>query len=335
MSRERFQDAIRSVRETPKLLCGAFQRELSALFDGELPEAHARKTVAHLEACGDCSEFFQAVRLQALAHRDMSVPGSLARRLRRMPGQDMFQGMSDSEIVRRLAKALYELGKAYTLAGTDGEYLMRVAEEPVQIDDFQSGEAAEAVVAAEESGAARLASADVLDTDADDFLAKARTLLGEALRLKPRFAEAHLYLGFLCQAQEDDDGAAAEYREVFLHTDRLANRAHAAIQLGMLYDHSGEHERALRMYRWVIASGLLHRDPQFAFVLYNIAVEHISLGNMDDALTMLRRIRADHPGLWATVKDWLHRSQALLERLRKDDASRAALEDMEPAFFAA
>jgi tetratricopeptide (TPR) repeat protein len=323
------------VRETPKLLCGAFQRELSALFDGELPESHARKTLAHLEACGDCSEFFQAVRLQALAHRDMSVPGSLARRLRRMPGQDMFQGMSDSEIVRRLAKALYELGKAYTLAGTDGEYLMRVAEEPVQIDDFRSGEAAQAVVAAEESGAARLASTDVLETDADDFLAKARTLLGEALRLKPRFAEARLYLGFLCQAQEDQDGAAAEYREVFLHTDRLANRAHAAIQLGMLYDHSGEHDRALRMYRWVVASGLLHRDPQFAFVLYNIAVEHISLGDLDDALTMLRRIRADHPGLWATVKEWLHRSQALLERLRKDDASRAALEDMEPAFFAA
>jgi len=335
MSMEGFQEAIRSVATTPKLLCGAFQRDLSALFDGELPETAARKTLAHLERCGDCAEFFHAVRLQALAHRDMSVPGSLARRLRRLPGQDMFEGMTDSEIVRRLAKALYELGKAYTLAGTDGEYLLRVAEEPVQIDEFQSGEASEAVRAAEKSGAARVDAGAVLADGTEGFLAKARTLLGEALRLKPRFSEAHLYLGFLCQVDEDMEGAAKEYREVFLHTDRLANRAHAAIQLGMLYDEQGEHERALRMYRWVVASGLVHRDSEFAFVLYNIAVEHIALGDHDAAIAMLRRISTEHPELWETVKDWLHSSESLLDKLRRDSSCRSALEDLEPAFFAA
>ena len=333
-TRESFQDAIRSVRSTPKLLCGAFQRELSALFDGELPEQHARRTLAHLEACTDCAEFFHAVRLQALAHRDMSVPGSLARRLRRLPGRDMFQGMTDAEIVRRLAKALYELGKAYALAGTDGEYLLRVAEEPVQIDDFRSGEVADAVHAAKESGAAQIEAGDLTE-GAADFLGKARTLLGEALRLKPRFAEVHLYLGFLHQAEENREEAAAEYREVFLHTDRLKNRAHAAIQLGMLYDHDGEHERALRMYRWVVASGLVHRDSTFAFVLYNIAVEHIALGQLDAAVSMLGRIRAEHGELWSTVLGWLHGSEALLERLHRDEESRTTLESIEPAFFAA
>lgn len=331
---ESFQEAIRSVNAQPRLLCSAFQRELSALFDGELPESHARKTLAHLEACGDCAEFFHAVRLQALAHRDMSMPGSLSRRLRRLPGKDLFEGMTDAEIVRRLAKALYELGKAYALAGTDGEYLLQVSEEPVQIDEFTRGEASEAVHAAEESGAARL-SGELLQADAKDLLAKARVLLGEALRLKPRFSEAHLYLGFLCQAEDDTAGAEQEYREVFLHTDRLVNRAHAAIQLGMLYDEAGDHRRALRMYRWVVASGLLARDEQFSFVLYNIAVEHISLGEMPDAVAMLRRIRTEHPTLWSTVKDWLHRSETLLDRLRQDVKCRAALEDLEPAFFAA
>lgn len=335
MTRSRFEEAIRSVATTPKLLCGAFQRDLSSLFDGELPENAARKTLAHLEACGDCSEFFHAVRLQALAHRDMSVPGSLARRLRRLPGQDMFEGMTDSEIVRRLAKALYELGKAYTLAGTDGEYLLRVAEEPVQIDEFARGEVSEAVHAAEESGAAQVRAGEVLADSAAGFLTKARTLLGEALRLKPRFSEAHLYLGFLCQAEDDTEGAAKEYREVFLHTDRLANRAHAAIQLGMLYHEMGEHARALRMYRWVVASGLLHRNSEFAFVLYNISVEHISLGEMEEAVAMLRRIRTEHSELWSSVKDWLHRSEGLLEQLREDSSCRAALENIEPAFFAA
>ena len=111
--RTNFLNAIRTVRSSSRILCAAFQRDLSALFDSELPEDAARRTMAHMEACEDCAEFFQAIRLQALAHKDLSVPGSLAQRLRRLRGEDLFEGMTDSEIVRRLATALYQLGKAY------------------------------------------------------------------------------------------------------------------------------------------------------------------------------------------------------------------------------
>jgi len=331
-----FHDAIRSAPE-PRTLCTGFQSALSALLDQELPEHHARQTLAHLEACSDCGTFFNAIRLQAQAHRDVAVPGSLAKRMRKLQGHELFSGLTDGEILRRLAFALYQLGKAYSLLGTDGDYLVRVAEEPVQIDAYSSGEAAEAARAADGSGALRSGTlADLLAGQAaGSHLAKARALLDETLRLKPRFVEARIYLGFVRQAQGESEAAAEEYRRVFVKTDRLANRAHSAIQLGLLYDRAGEYRRARAMYRWVVASGIIHRQPEFSFVLYNLAVEHLSLGETDKALSLLRLIRDDYPDLWSAARAWLQGSEHLLNRLRDDENARRELETLEPAFFAA
>jgi len=329
-----FHDALRKVNGTTGLVCSGFQRGLSALLDGELAESHTRSTLAHLEGCSECAEFFQAVRLQALAHRDMTVPGSLARRLRRLPGNDLFAGLTDAEIVRRLASVLYELGKAYALVATDGEYLLRIAEEPVEIDSFAAGEAAETAALVAESGAASTRFSDLVGDSASN-LVKAHAMLQEALSLKPRFAEARLYLGFVLQNQDRSEQAAAAYRQVFLTTDRLTNRAHAAIQLGMIYDGERKHHEALRIYRWVVASGLVARQPEFAFVLYNIAVQHTMLGKREEAVQMLQVLHTEHRELWPTVVAWLHDAADLLAILGGNRPCRERLQELEPAIFAA
>jgi len=332
--RSEFLEVMRSTRSSGRLLCAGFQRDLSALLDGELPEESAKRGLAHLETCEPCSEFFQAIRLQALAHQDLAVPGSLARRMRRLRGEDLFEGMTDAEIIRRLATALYQLGKAYVLLANDGDYLLEVAEEPVEIDAFEQTEAAEAAEAAQSTGACSV-DPEALRGRSEDHLHQGRRLLDEALRLKPKFAEARLYSGFVHQLMGDTDGAAGEYREVFLRTDRHVNRAHAAIQLGLLYDRLGDHRFALRMYRWVVASGLLHRKREFAFVLYNIAVEHLSLNDLSAAVAMLRRIRLGFPEVWEQARGWLHQDPELLAQLGQDDDFRLEIEAAEPAFFAA
>lgn len=331
--RSEFHDLLRSVRSSSRLLCAGFQRDLSALLDGELAERAASRTLAHLESCGSCSEFFQAIRLQALAHRDLAVPGSLARRLRRMRGEDLFEGMADAEIIRRLTSALYQLGKAYVLLATERDYLLKVAEEPVEVDCFEQGELAEAAAVARKAGVCHVPM-EVLEAK-DSHLRKGRQLLEEALRLKPRFAEARLYLGFVCQVQEDLLAAEREYREVFLRTDRLVNRGHAAIQLGMLYNHAGRHGAALRLYRWVVASGLVARRPEFAFVLYNIVVEHMMMGDAAAAARMLRRLRTAFPEVWKCAQEWARRSPEFFARLQGDAECRLELEAAEPAFLAA
>lgn len=329
-----FHDALRKVNRATGLVCSGFQLGLSALLDGELAESHTRSTLAHLEGCSECAEFFQAVRLQALAHRDLAVPGSLARRLRRLPGNDLFQGLTDAEIVRRLASVLYELGKAYSLVATDGAYLLRIAEEPVEIDSFTATEAAETADLVAQSGAATTRFSELVGDSASN-LVKAHAMLQEALSLKPRFAEARLYLGFVLQNQDKPEQAAAAYRQVFLTTDRLTNRAHAAIQLGMIYDNAQEHHKALRIYRWVVASGLVARQPEFAFVLYNIAVQHTMLRQREEAVQVLNVLHTEHTQLWPTVVDWLHSAADLLVILGADHPSRERLQQLEPALFAA
>lgn len=329
-----FLDAIRNVRSSSRLLCSGFQRELSALLDGELDDKHSQRALAHLESCESCAEFFQAIRLQALAHRDLAVPGSLARRLRRMRGEDLFEGMTDAEIIRRMAAALYQLGKSYVLMATKEDYLLHVAEEPVEIDHFERTEVAQASEAARESGACRI-SVEQLKEKTDSHLQTGRRLLEEALKLKPRFAEARLYLGFVCQVQGETKTAAQEYREVFLRTDRLKNRAHAAIQLGLIYADRDDHKRALRMFRWVVASGLVARRPEFAFVLHNILVEHVNLGNASEVGDVLRKLRSEYPELWDSVRSWVRRSPEFLSRIQGDANCRREFEAVEPAFFAA
>ncbi len=332
--RSEFLDSLRRVHGSDQVLCVGFQRDLSALLDGELPERPARRALAHLESCTGCSEFFQAIRLQALAHRDLTVPGSLARRMRRLRGEDLFEGLTDTEIIRRVARVCYELGKAYVLLANGGDYLLEVAEEPVQIDTFQEGEAAETLRAVEATGACQV-DAETLRSRSGDYLQHGRRLLGEALRLKPNYSEARLYSGFVHQLLEDFEGAAQEYRMVFLHSERPANRAHAAIQLGQIQDHLGNHAGALRVFRWVVASGLLHRRPEFSFVLFNIAVQHLALGDLEAGVGMLRRIRLGHPELWVQCRDWLRQSPRLLAFLSTDQAFRSEIESTEPAFFAA
>ena len=332
--RTEFLNTIRSVHTSTGLLCSSFQQSLSGLLDGEIGEGHARKSLSHLEHCSHCSEFFQAIRLQALAHSDLAVPGSLTKRLRRMRGSDMFEGLTDKEVVRRMASALYELGKAYVLLANDDSYRLQVSELPVEIDQSRLSEAADLAEAAEAVGADHL-GADLFEGRGEDFLDKGRRLLNEALSLKPKFAEARLYSGFLHQLMEDFEKAAADYREVFLCTDRQVNRSHAAIQLGQLYDHLELHSEALRMYRWVLASGLVARKPEFSFVLFNIAIEHLALGDVPAACAMLGRIRMSHPDLWSQVKDLLHQSPDLLSQIGENEDFRRQIEDDEPNFFAA
>lgn len=325
--RREFLETIRNVRASSRLLCAAFQRDLSALLDGELNEQHSQRALAHMESCPDCSEFFKAIRLQALAHRDLAVPGSLARRLRRLRGEDLFEGLTDAEIVRRLARALYQLGKAYVLTATRHEYLLEVAEQPVEIDDFAGGELAEAARAARHSGACRI-PAEVLEARSADHLQQGRRLLLEALELKPRFAEARLWLGFCRQAGGEPEEAARAYRQVFLETDRLVNRAYAAIQLGMLYHDADEPRKALRAYRWVLASGVLERREGFRYVLYNLAVEHWRLGDRDAAARAFRRIREEHPGYWPEVRRLLEMSPDFLHALLEDPTCRREIQGL-------
>lgn len=330
-----FRDALRRVQAGNGELCEVFQTALSALFDREIEDDSATQALAHLDGCSDCSEFFQAVRLQALAHREASVPGSLSRRLRRLPGPDLFPQLGDREILRRLAQALYQMGKAHVLLGQQVEFVFHLDEEPVDLDEYVAGEGGESLRVGAAEGVVDPSLASLLERDSADHLDRAVVLLDEALRLDPDHAAARIYVGVVHHSREEFDEAAREYRRVFLGSEDLRNRVHAAIQLAMVYGQQGRDREARRLCRWVIASGMVHRDPTFAFVYHNVLCHHVALGDLGPAVEMMRFIVQRYPEFWKTSVQWMHRSDRHIEILRSRPEIRRQVEQLEPEYFAA
>jgi tetratricopeptide (TPR) repeat protein len=74
-----------------------------------------------------------------------------------------------------------------------------------------------------------------------------------------------------------------------------SNRAHAAIQLGLLHEAEGEHRRALVYYRWVSMAGVEERDDRFFVVLFNIGLQYAQLRDQRRSLGYFRRLLDRHP----------------------------------------
>ena len=50
-----------------------FLKDLSCMFDGELEEQAAGRAMLHIEECSSCRSFFEDLRNQVRAHRDMET----------------------------------------------------------------------------------------------------------------------------------------------------------------------------------------------------------------------------------------------------------------------
>lgn len=277
------------------------------MLDSAVNDNEATSAMLHLEGCHDCTEFFGAIRLQALAHTELDAHQFNVSKCSADAAKEFFSDYDDSEVVRRLARALYQLGKAYTLiAATEDSYLLSVSDAPVDIDEFVDAEASAALSEAQLSGTDKCHQIE-LPTGKKHALAKAKSLLEQCLDLKPNYSEANLYLGQTFVHLENFEQAFTHFEKVFKGSDRLIMRVHAAMQIAMVFNLRQNHKTALRYYRWVVASGVLQLDKTFGFVFHNIAVQHQELNNeryAQNALDLYRQYDFD---------GWQH-SLAILEQ---------------------
>ncbi|MFT7517875.1 MAG: tetratricopeptide (TPR) repeat protein [Myxococcota bacterium] len=272
--------------------CRDFEMLLSSMLDSELNDGRTSSAMMHLEHCPDCTEFFGAIRLQALAHTELDLSGFKVSECSIEAAKGFFGDYDDAEIVRRLARALYQLGKAYTLmAASEDNYLLSVSEAPVDVEHFSSTEASSALAEAQLAGTENCDGIE-LPNGKKHSLAKAKNLLEQCLTLKPQYSEATLYLGQVFMHLDNSEAALARFESVFKGSDRLVMRVHAAIQIAMVFDLQKQHQSALRYYRWVVASGILQQDATFGIVFHNIAVQHGKLNNKEyaqNALSLYRK----------------------------------------------
>lgn len=261
------------------------------MLDAQVTDNEASGAMLHLEHCSDCMEFFGAIRLQALAHNELHAHQFDVAKCSISTVKDFFGDCDDAQIVRRLARALYQLGKAYTLmAASEDSYLLSVSEAPVDIEDFVDSEASSALADAQLAGTDNSEKIS-FPTGKKHALAKGKSLLEQCLVLKPQYPEANLYLGQIHVHLQDFEQAFTQFEKVFKGSERLVMRVHAAMQIAMVFNEQQNHKTALRYYRWIVASGILELDTTFGFVFHNIAMQHQQLNDEQYAQRALELYR--------------------------------------------
>ncbi|MEW6073181.1 MAG: tetratricopeptide repeat protein [Planctomycetota bacterium] len=314
--------------------CVQFQIDLSCLVDGELDEVASARAITHLEGCAACGEFFDDVRMQVRAHRDLSDPEALVARYGQLVGSAGAAGEAP-ELVRKLGTIFYQLGKAYVLTGTDPGFRERVFQHtrvferavPLQPTKNRGRGFVDGVL---ESGRSGAGSVDWVHArhlfngrleSIENPLEKGQRLLQEAVAADPTNEEARLYLAFLDAKEGKKLRAANQFRQVFRTGRSSANRAHAAIQLGLLYEEEGEYRKAIACCRWVTISGAEARDARFFFVRFNIGMYYAHLAERERSLRAFRGLIDHHPDRVAEIVRLFGRSPGL----------RAAI-DAQPGF---
>jgi len=290
-----------------------FLQDLSCMFDGELDEQAAGRAMLHIEECDSCRSFFEDLRDQVRAHRDMESPDELVAHLALlraqdttsipMSGADFIEGVESIELINRLATVFYQLGKAYALSAIDPDYRTKVFEAVVAVDSTKTagrGFVDGVLVGGKDHlggidwQEARHSLNGRLDR-IEDPLEKAYRLLGECLEADPSHEEARLYLAFLHGHEGKTLRAAQEYKEVFVTAIDDRNRGHAAIQLGNLHGREGDYKKALVCYRWITISGLDKVDDRFFGARFNTGKCWAMLGDKDRALQTFRELLDTHP----------------------------------------
>ena len=298
--------------------CAQFQLDLSTIVDGELDEAAACGAITHLECCSVCRDFFDDIRDQVKAHRNLADPDSLVDRFSTLLGTDIDSEIESIELVHKLSNVFYQLGKAYVLNAMDPDYRLRVFEKAVRVGGFQANGRGfvDGVV---ESGRGEAGGLDwagarhMLNGKLEKIegpIEKGRRLLTEALAADASHEEARFYLA-LADSHEGKTLRAAEgFRQLFNSAVHPANRAHAAVQLGVLHAKQGDHRRAIACYRAVTISGIADDDPRFFFVRFNIGLNYAHLGDQKRSLAAFRQLIDRHQDRIADIVDLFARSDS-------------------------
>jgi len=284
-------------------VCESFQLDLSCLVDGELDEQAAARAMLHLETCGDCRGFFEETRQCVQLHLDMVDPDRMLARLATLTGTELTRATRGIELVHRLATILYQLGKAYVLAGTQPGWSTRVFEEAVPVEPTQT-RGRGFVDGVLSSGEAELGGVDwrhargILNGRLKRIaspLEKGRKLLEESIAVDASHEEARLYLAFLHAHEGRTIKAFEEYGELFRTSLDENNRGHAAMQLGLLHGSQGDYRRAQVFFRWVTLSGLASREARFWWAQFDLALYYALLRDDERALQRFRKLLDDYP----------------------------------------
>lgn len=290
-------------------VCAQFQLDLSCLVDRELDDAAAKRAIAHLDDCRACQGFFDDVRDQVRAHRQLADTQGLFAQFSHLIGEQGAE-LESFDLVHRLASIFYQLGKAYVLNAVNPDFRIQVFEKTVAVD-VAKNHGRGFVDGVLERGRADAGGVDWRQarhmfngklSQIEGPGEKGRRLLQECLAVDPAHEEARFYLAFLDAHEGRRIRASKALRELFRTAVHEENRAHAAVHLGKLYFKEREFRKAIACCRWVVKSGLADEDDRFFVVRFNIALYYAHAGDVARSVQAFRELLDRHPRRQASIR---------------------------------
>jgi tetratricopeptide (TPR) repeat protein len=338
--------------------CAEFENAVHEYVDGELDQADGRGLLVHLELCDGCREAIEAVRKQIRIHNDASLDRD------RVAGFDPARGLAklESRLVdgnlERVAALLYELGKAYFVAGNDsklaafllqkrapiertraeGRRLVRETEDLTKRSGLVARRTAENLKRSsalfrgrESAGKGARVGAPSGRTSLDN----ARRFLEECLILAPGHAHARLYLGVYFHRIDRPDEAIAEYEKVLaIEGLEPMMRVMALQALGNASAYRRDYERAIAYFEEIRSLGVVERDPRFFTVLVSLAMFHAKVGRLERSSALFGEMVGKFPDRVKDARATLEQAEVFRTLLRTQSRFRDELESRYPMLFA-
>ncbi len=349
--------------------CEGIRADLSAMLDGELADARARRVLVHLEVCEGCRSFMEQLRRQVLLHRSAvdreeglfwsDLEDELAADLAELDGGPDAEELAAEMLARgreNLAEVFYQIGRSYVLLAVHPEFFRLLAREPVPIpesrlrgravfDGLAGGRPVPRGVEGRPEAATWLEARHLLHGEFDDRAGvheKGRSFLRLALSLR-REPKALLMLGESYYQQAELAPARRCYLEALRlcpaeggpvdPVSRVPLRIFAEEHLGNLCLAEGEPKAALAWFERVEASGAMRIHPNFSSAYGNLAYTHALLGNLERAADYLERLYADFPAHRRAYGQMIVLKPNLHKKLCSDPEILARLARSCPAWF--
>lgn len=279
------------------------------MLDGELDPAGVRRVTMHSDACPSCRQFFEGIRRQAGLHRRLAAPrreapDAAGRHRRHQHDEGWRADLSRDQ--RKLARVLYELGRNFVLLGLSPEFSRFVAEEPMPLPVVAArGRALIDEIACSGRDATKWVPAKELFDGGlrtpDENLARGQRLLSECIALDATRDDARIYLGLVHYARGQRALARKQLQLVLSRGEDVVMCAYARLHLSNILIDEGDLRAAISALLHVVESGALDPEPQFAHILFNLALAYGLDGDFEQSARWFDRLheRAPERRAWA------------------------------------
>lgn len=338
--------------------CAEFEASVNDYVDGELSLPDSRALLVHIELCSGCSGSIEALRRQIRVHRGAVDVERISTEFNK---DAFFARLTDhlaASNTNRLAGLLYELGKAYFVAGNDAKLLLFLQRKAVSIERGNAegrqlvketvelgarGSAAPRRVAAAIKRSGQLfrgresarKGARVGARSGRTPLDNARRFLEESLILAPENGAARLYLGVYFVRVDRPAEAITEYQKILaLPTlDRML-RVMTLQALGNAYGYQRDYDRAVSSFEEIRRLGHVERDAKFFTIHLSLAMFYAKQGRFDRSAETFGELLDRFPTKVDEARATLEKAEVFRELLRSRARFRDQLTKRYPALFA-